>query len=115
VLVSWATWCTECDEELERFEQFAGSPDADGLQIVAVNIDAADVQDEIDAKIERHHLSMALWRDPRNAFKRAFGALGVPTTVVLDRDGQVAGTFPGAVDFDDDAVVTALDSVRGPS
>lgn len=115
VLVSWATWCTECDKELGALQSFAQSPAADGLKIVAVNLDAADVQDEIDAKVERHHLSVELWRDRRNGFKSAFGALGVPTTVVLDRGGTVVGTFPGAVDFSDAAVVAAIDTARKSS
>lgn len=112
LLVSWATWCRECDEELAGLQAFASSPDADGLAIVAVNLDAADVDEAIDDKIERHGLDVTLWRDRRNEFRQAFGALGVPTTVVLDADGEVVGTFPGAVDFDDEAVLDAIAQAR---
>lgn len=112
LLVSWTTWCTECDEELAGLAAFAGSPQADGLEIVAVNLDAADVEDEIDAKLAEHGVTTRLWRDRRNEFRTAFGALGVPTTVLLDADGTVAGTFPGAVDFDDAEILEAIDAVR---
>lgn len=113
LLVSWATWCKECDAELAGLQEFASSPDAEGLEVVAVNLDAASVEDEIDAKIARHGLTTQLWRDRKNRFKREFGALGVPTTVVLDAEGRVAGTFPGAVDFDSDEVLAAIEKVRG--
>ncbi len=112
MLVSWATWCKECDEELSGLQEFAGSTAADGIEIVAVNIDAADVTDEINAKIDRHALTTTLWRDKGNEFKRAFGALGVPTTVLLDAQGRVAGLFPGAVDFADQSILDALQRVR---
>lgn len=112
LLVSWATWCRECDEELAGLQAFAESDAAEGIRIVAVNLDAADVEDEIDAKIAKHGLSVDLWRDRRNEFKRTFGALGVPTTVLLNPEGQVVGTFPGAIDFDDADVLAALDDVR---
>ena len=56
-------------------QEFSSSEDAKGLEVVAVNLDAASVDDEIDAKIERHGLSTQLWRDRRNEFKRV---LGVP-------------------------------------
>jgi peroxiredoxin len=112
LLVSWATWCRECDEELAGLQAFAESPEADGVAIVAVNLDAADVDDEIDEKIDRHGLTVELWRDRRNEFRGAFGALGVPTTVVLDADGDVVGTFPGAVDFDEADVLDALERAR---
>jgi thiol-disulfide isomerase/thioredoxin len=117
LLVSWATWCRECDEELAGLAEFAASDAAEGLSVVVVNLDAASVEDEIDEKIARHgledpELGLALWRDRRNQYKRSFGALGVPTTVLLDADGAVAGTFPGAIDFDDTEVLAALDDVR---
>lgn len=115
LLVSWATWCNECDKELAGLQAFAESPEADGVQIVAVNLDAADVNEQIQAKIDRHHLSVELWRDKRNGFKRAFGALGVPTTVLLDREGKVAGTFPGAVGFENADILAALHETRETS
>ena len=114
LLVSWTTWCTECDEELEGLAAFAESPEAEGIGIVAVNLDAADVQDEIDAKVAAHDLTTELWRDRRNDFRATFGAIGVPTTVLLDAEGAVVGTFPGAVDFDDAEVLEALDELRVP-
>ena len=114
LLVSWATWCKQCDEELARLQAFATSPESDGITIVAVNLDAASVEDEIAAKIERHQLTVTQWRDRRNGFRREFSAIGVPTTVLLDADGVVAGTFPGAIDFDDEKLVAALDGVRTP-
>lgn len=112
LLVSWATWCKECDEELAGLQEFADSDLADGLHIVAVNLDAADVGDQIDAKVERHALSVELWRDKRNGFKRTFGALGVPTTVLLDADGKVVETFPGAIDFTQASVLDAIERVK---
>lgn len=112
LLVSWATWCRECDEELAGLQEFANSEASNGLRIVAVNLDAADVEDEIQSKINRHRLTVELWRDRRNEFKRTFGALGVPTTVLLDAEGNVAGTFPGAIDFDDRDVLAAIEEVR---
>ena len=112
LLVSWATWCAECDEELSGLQDFGESNAAEGIEIVAVNIDASDVTDEINAKIEKHSLTTSLWRDKRNEFKRVFGALGVPTTVLLDANGAVVGLFPGAVDFDDQSILDALEQVK---
>lgn len=115
LLVSWTTWCNECDEELAGLQAFVESPAAEGITIVAVNLDAADVDDEIEAKIDAHGLTTELWRDRRNEFKKVFGALGVPTTVLLDADGEVVELFPGAVDFESDEVLDALDDLRRSS
>lgn len=112
VLVSWATWCKECDEILAGLAEFSEAKDADGIRVVAVNLDAAPVEAKIDEKIARHDLTVELWRDRKNRFKRSFGALGVPTTVVLGRDGSTVATFPGAVDFADTKVLDALEEAR---
>lgn len=112
LLVSWATWCRECDEELARLQAFADSEQADGLNIVAVNLDAAHVDDAIWDKVDRHGLTVALWRDQRNTFRSVFGALGVPTSVLLNTQGEVVGTFPGAVNFEDTAILEALEKVN---
>lgn len=111
LLISWTTWCNECDKELSRLQTFAESEVASGIEIIAVNLDAADVSNEIDAKIEDHGLTTILWRDRRNDFKREFSAIGVPTTVLLDERGLIVGTFPGAVDFTDADFVDALNQV----
>jgi thiol-disulfide isomerase/thioredoxin len=113
LLVSWTTWCTECDELLSGLAAFAGSPAAEGIAVVAVNLDAASVEDEIDAKLARHEVDAVLWRDRRNEFRRVFGAPGVPTAVVIGSNGEVGGVFPGAVEFADGPVAVALDDVRG--
>ncbi len=115
LLVSWTTWCTECDEVLFGLRTFSESPAAAGLAIVAVNLDAGDVDAEIDAKLADHGLVTTLWRDRRNEFKRAFGALGVPTAILLDAEGRVAGTFPGAVDFEAGSISEALADIASGS
>lgn len=113
LLVSWTTWCTECDELLSGLASFASSPAAEGVTIVAVNLDAADVDDLIAAKIAEHEVTAVLWRDRRNDFKRAFSALGVPTSVLLDADGSTVGTFPGAAAFDGDVAAAITDLLDG--
>ncbi len=114
LLVSWATWCAECDELLGGLQAFADSSAAEGVEVIAVNLDASDT-DEIDAKIDEHGLTTGLWRDRRNEFKSEFGALGVPTSVVIDVDGAVVASFPGAVDFAGEDVTRALDTARAGS
>lgn len=111
LLVSWTTWCTECDKLLAGLASFASSPAADGVAVVAVNLDAADVMDAIDAKLAEHAVTTALWRDRRNDFKRAFAAIGVPTSVLLDAEGNVVASFPGAADFDGE-VADAIAGLR---
>ncbi len=113
VLVSWATWCRECEKELKRLGEFSTSKEAEGVVIVAVNLDIDAPRSEIDKKLKGSGLEKAeLWSDPKNGFKRFFGAIGVPTTVVLARDGTAVGSFAGAVDFEQSELQEALTSAK---
>jgi thiol-disulfide isomerase/thioredoxin len=115
LLVSWTTWCTECDEVLSGLQGFASSAAAEGVLVVAVNLDAGDVEDRIAEKLTKHGVETRLWRDRQNDFRAAFGALGVPTVVLLDAHGSLSAVLPGAVDFDSAEFHAALDAARGLS
>lgn len=109
VLTSWATWCRECKKllpALERLHTTRGNE----LRVVAVNVNAGGDTREIDAIVRKYRMTMPLWRDPDNHFTATFHAVGVPTTVLLDRDGKVVRTWAGLTGFDDAGVAGAIDA-----
>ena len=55
--------------------------------------------------------SLPKYRDPRSGLARANGVLGLPVTVLLDRDGQEIARLTGTADWHSDsarAIVSAL-------
>lgn len=110
LLTSWATWCLECRDELPRLEAYWRARRADGLQVVAVNVDVTGSRGRAVGMAERFGLSMPLWRDEDDAFTATFDGLGVPMTVLLDREGRVASVWQGVVDFTGREVSGAVDA-----
>ena len=45
---------------------------------------------------------MPAWIDTDNAFAFVFGAVTMPTNVLLDRDGHVVRIWNGVIEFDDE-------------
>jgi thiol-disulfide isomerase/thioredoxin len=112
VLNLWATWCAPCKLEmpsLDRLQAELGGPD---LQVVALSLDRAGTEDRVDRflkdEIGAEHLE--LYRDPEAATSRALGVLGLPTTVIVDREGREVGRALGHRDWDTEA---AKDYLRG--
>jgi len=100
----WATWCAPCRTEmpaLDRLEAAAGGP---GFEVVAVNVDTARLErrgaflDSVGVK------ALARYADPSgDAFetlRQGSKALGLPVTMLIDKNGCEIGSAAGAVEWD---------------
>jgi cytochrome c-type biogenesis protein len=108
LLSSWATWCSECKDGLRSLERLWHERRDDGLTTVAVNLDARGIDRRVGPMVSSLGLTMPIWRDPDNAFASAFGAVGVPTSVLLDAEGRVVRTWVGETDFRSEEVAMAV-------
>jgi thiol-disulfide isomerase/thioredoxin len=89
----WATWCPPCKEEMPRFQELQEEYGPQGFEVIGISIDpspaaAARFAAElgITYRLLHHPAVMQEW-----------GLLGLPTTLVVDRDGTV---FRKIVGFD---------------
>jgi len=109
VLVNiWATWCAPCREEmpaLDRLQQALGGPD---FEVVALSIDKDGMAavrrfyDEIGIR------ALAPYVDPSMRAGSALRIVGVPTTLLLDRQGGERWRKTGPEKWDSPEIVAAL-------
>lgn len=111
VLMSWATWCMDCEEELTALEQLWKSEQEHGLVVIAVNLDAVEANERIETMVSQYELTYPVWRDPENVFFATFNAPGIPTTVLLNKQGTVVRAWVGPVDFDARDVREEIDAL----
>jgi thiol-disulfide isomerase/thioredoxin len=109
VLNLWATWCTPCVAEmptLDRLQQKLGEEDA---IVLALSIDRGgqEAVKEFYAKTGVSHLKVFV--DPTMRAQSDIGILGLPTTLIIDREGRERGRLVGPAEWDDEA---AVDLVR---
>ncbi len=107
VLVNfWATWCAPCIEEMPsllRLQQKLGS-----LAILAVSEDRRGAE-LVDPFVQQHGVGkLAIYLDAKNEVGHAFGIEGLPTSVLIDRDGAIRGEVEGAAAWDGDAMMKLL-------
>lgn len=101
VLVNiWATWCGPCREEmptLDRLQAELGGPD---FEVVALSIDRGgfDVIAKFFAEVGVQDLPMYL--DSDMAASSALSAVGLPTSLLIDRDGTEIGRLIGPATWD---------------
>lgn len=93
VLVNlWATWCRPCVRELPSLQRLQDELADDGLRVLAVNVDrlpSGRAAEEIRAFMERIDVNLTVLVDPEGRAERVFGSLGLPTTILLGRDGAL--------------------------
>ena len=113
----WATWCIPCRLEmpaLDRLEEKFGAKD---FAVVALNVDTVRLDrpkaflDEVGAK------NLTLYTDAKaeavQSLKRAGKLLGLPTTILIGKDGCELGTLAGPAQWDSQDAFALIDAIHG--
>jgi cytochrome c biogenesis protein CcmG/thiol:disulfide interchange protein DsbE len=96
VLVNyWATWCEPCWEETPGLIRLSQEMGPKGLAVVGVAIDEGGVE-KVGKFVAKFRVPYPVVLPPRMS-QMEYGLAGVPTTILVDREGRVAKTYVGAV------------------
>ena len=96
----WATWCPPCTEEMPSLNRLASRFSAEDLAIVPISIDVSGVRGA-----RQFYKTMGLDKlpiyaaSPTNAMA-ALGVKAIPTTLLINRDGQEIGRLVGPANWD---------------
>jgi cytochrome c biogenesis protein CcmG/thiol:disulfide interchange protein DsbE len=88
----WASWCEPCREEAPELahlqRSLAGSA-------AIVGIDYTDREESARSFLRKYGWRFPVLSDPDGIYGARFGFSGLPTAVVLDRDGGISATLRG--------------------
>lgn len=84
----WATWCVPCRTEMPTIEDLYQRYKDRGLEVVAVNLDALSTAG-VEAFVKEVAVSFRIVLDPAWTTARAYRVVGLPTTYLIDRAGNV--------------------------
>ena len=113
VLVNlWATWCVPCRQEmpaLDRLQAALGGPD---FEVVAINIDTRNL-DRPKAWLKDTGVTrLAYYADPEakvfQDLKRVGKAIGMPTTLLVDREGCELALINGPAEWASEDALTLV-------
>jgi len=110
----WATWCPPCVAEMPALDRLAGIVAAERIQVLALSSDRGG-REVVQAFYTRLGLQrLGIWLDPRGAAARGAGARGLPTTLIIDRDGMERGRLMGEAVWDAPPLVEAVRRLTAP-
>jgi thiol-disulfide isomerase/thioredoxin len=109
VLNLWATWCAPCREEMPSLSRlqarFADAP----VRVVALSVDRAPAERVKEFMDTVGVSNLSVYRDPTVKAARLLKVLGLPATLLLDREGREVGRVLGIAEWDGAAAVAAVD------
>ena len=92
----WASWCGPCKDESPDLVDFQS--ENSGADFTILGIQTQDATDDGLAFAEEFDLNYPSIRDGSGDYADELGAAGVPETLLVDPDGNVAYYRPGPVD-----------------
>jgi thiol-disulfide isomerase/thioredoxin len=113
----WATWCPPCVAEMPSLDRLQAMLRAERVRVLALSSDRGG-RAVVEAFYRRTGVrELGVWLDPRGAAARGMGVRGLPTTVIIDRDGYETARLEGEAEWDAPELVAAVrrlvGSVRG--
>ena len=104
----WATWCLPCRREmptLDRLQAKLGGPDFEVLPL-SIDRNGFEAITKFYSDVGVKHLAMYLDGSTRAA--STLGAVGLPTTLLIDRDGRELGRLVGPAEWDSPDMIALI-------
>jgi len=100
VLNLWATWCAPCVKEMPALDTLQSRLGGEDFEVVALSLDRGG-RKVVEPFFERLNLKhLAMYLDPQSTAMGALKPRGLPTTLVIDRDGYEVGRLEGDAAWD---------------
>lgn len=89
----WASWCTPCRESFPWMKALESTYGSRGLSVVAVDLD----HDRADAQrfLRAFRPNFEVIFDPAGTLAERFNVIGMPTSVLIDRQGKIRYSHVG--------------------
>jgi thiol-disulfide isomerase/thioredoxin len=109
----WATWCGPCRREMPALDHLQAELGGKGFEVVALSIDHGGVPAIRTFFGDLGVKNLAVYVDRTGGAAMKLGAAGIPTTLLLDRQGREIGRAVGPAEWDSPQIVTTLKQVIG--
>ncbi|HJX15678.1 MAG TPA: TlpA disulfide reductase family protein [Candidatus Deferrimicrobiaceae bacterium] len=88
LLVFWATWCPHCNESVPVINRMhTEPPTSETLTILA--LDFMESREKVSAFIASKKVAFPVLLDGSGSVARKYRVVGIPTYVLIDRDGKI--------------------------
>jgi len=105
----WATWCPPCVQEMPALDNLQATLGGDDFEVVTISLDRS--VDDARAFYERMELAnLPLIHDASFSSPGLVGALGLPMSILYDRQGNEMGRVPAPAEWDSEETIALIEA-----
>ena len=108
----WASWCVPCRRSFPWLNRMQEKYREDGLVIVGVNLDSS--AEDAQSFLREFPAEFSIVFDPDAALAQRFDVAAMPTSFVLDRNGEIVANHLGFKVRDQDEYERIIREALGP-
>ena len=99
ILNFWATWCEPCKEEMPSLDRLQINPLLTNLKVFPINI-GREKKNKVNEFFENLNIkNFEPYFDPPITLAKKFALRGLPTSILLNKNGQEFARIIGSIDF----------------
>lgn len=111
ILNLWATWCVPCIKEMPSLERLSQKMKDKGVAVMSISQDRGGMK-QVGPFLDKHGLkALPIYLDPKGGVLKAIAGRGLPTTLVIDREGREVGRLEGDAEWDGAHAVALIEHV----
>ena len=104
---TWATWCPPCKASLPHIQKVATDKALADKGLVVWAVDDRETRPQVEAFMKDNKFTFTVLMDGKGTVLKSYLISGIPTTIVVGRDGTVKDTIVG---YEGDATAKEIDA-----
>ena len=96
----WATWCAPCRKEMPALDRLQKELGGDTFEVVAMSVDRQGAPASKKFLEETKVANLKLYVESTSKSIGTLRAAGLPTTILIDKDGREIGRLAGPAEWD---------------
>ncbi len=104
----WAIWCAPCRKEMPSLDKIKSLNEFKYLEIIPINIGGDTIEKSKDFFKDLNIKNLEVFSGSGEEFSEKFKIRGLPTTILIDKNGYEFARVVGYIDFENKSLLEWL-------
>jgi len=104
----WATWCAPCKEEMPSLDLLQNNDKLNNLKIFPINVGQDNIEKSLKFFENLQIKNLKIYFDSPITLAKKFSLRGIPTSILIDKNGFEFARIIGSIDFEDEKFINWL-------